>query len=85
MNAKLYLINFLTQLWNSHHELKNFVANILLKLVIKSRTGTRTIHESRTGSRILKRRDCHYRTSPIGSWGKGSTVGWYKELGFLYL
>ncbi|KAL0007679.1 hypothetical protein SO802_009181 [Lithocarpus litseifolius] len=23
-------------------------------------------------------RDCHYRTSPIVYWGKGSTVGWYK-------
>ena len=23
--------------------------------------------------------------SPIGYWGKGSTVGWYKVLGFLYL
>ena len=26
----------------------------------------------------IKRRDCYYRTSPIGYWGKGSTVGWYK-------
>ena len=56
-------------------ELKNFAANISLKLVIKSRTG----------SRALKRRGCYYRTSPIGYWGKGSTVGWYKVLGFLYL
>ena len=31
----------------------------------------------------MKRRDCHYITSPIGYWGKGSTVGWYKVLGFL--
>ena len=30
----------------------------------------------------MKRRDCHYITSPIGYWGKGSTVGWYKVLGF---
>ena len=30
-------------------------------------------------------RDCHYRASPIGYSGKGSTVGWYKVLGFLYL
>ena len=21
--------------------------------------------------------DCHYNTSPIGYWGKGSTIGWY--------
>ena len=26
----------------------------------------------------IKRRDCYYRTSSIGYWGKGSTVGWYK-------
>ena len=56
-------------------ELKNFAANISLKLVIKSRTR----------SRALKRRECYYRTSPTGYWGKGSTVGWYKVLGFLYL
>ena len=30
-------------------------------------------------------RDYHYRTSPIGYWGKGSTIGWYKLRGFLYL
>ena len=24
-------------------------------------------------------------TSPIGYWGKGSTIGWYKVLRFLYL
>ena len=28
-------------------------------------------------------RDCHYITSPIGYWGKGSTVGRYYLLGFL--
>ena len=33
----------------------------------------------------IKMRDCHYRTSPIGYWGKGLTVCWYKVLGFLYL
>ena len=56
-------------------ELKNFAANIFLKLVIKLRTGIRA----------LKRRDCHYRTSLIGYWGKGSTVGWSKVLEFLCL
>ena len=30
-------------------------------------------------------RDCHYITSPIVYWGKGSTVGWYKVSGFLLL
>ena len=33
----------------------------------------------------IKRRDCHYRTCPTGYWGKGSIVGWYKVLRFLYL
>ena len=62
-------------------ELKNFTTNILLKLVIKSCTGIRAfIGYSYTGSRALKMRDFHYRTSPIGYWGKGSTVGWYKVL-----
>ena len=53
-------------------ELKNFVANNLLSWCLKSRTGIRATN-------------CHYRTSPIGYWGKGSTIGWYKVLGFLYL
>ena len=33
----------------------------------------------------IDRRDCHYITSPIGYWSKGSTVGWYKVLRFFYL
>ena len=28
----------------------------------------------------ITRRDCHYRTSPIKYWGKGSTVDWYKVI-----
>ena len=72
--------------WSSScDEQKNFATNILLKLVIKLHTGIRTIGLSRTRSRALKMRDCHYRISPIEYWGKGSTVGWYKVLGFLYL
>ena len=67
-------------------ELKNFAANILLKLVSKSRTG---IHISNWlvmyWEPCIKRRDCHYRTSPIRYLGKSSTVGWYKVLRFLYL
>ena len=30
-------------------------------------------------------RDCHYITSQIGYWGKGSTIGWYQALGFFLL
>ena len=67
-------------------ELKDFAANIFLKLVIKLCTRIfAPIGQSSTGSRALKRRDYPYRTSPNGYWGKGSTVGWYKVLGFLYL
>ena len=52
----------------------------------KSRTGIcASIGYSRTWSRALKMRDCHYKTSLIRYWGKGSIVRWYKELGFLYL
>ena len=31
----------------------------------------------------IERKDCHYITSPIGYWGKSSTVGWYWVLEFL--
>ena len=30
-------------------------------------------------------RDCHYITSPIVYWSKGSTIGWYKVLRFILL
>ena len=30
-------------------------------------------------------RDCHYIISPIGYWGKSSTVCWYQVLRFLLL
>ena len=33
----------------------------------------------------IERRDCHYITSPIVYWSKGSTVGWYKVLRFILL
>ena len=33
----------------------------------------------------IEMRDFHYITSPIVYWAKGSTIGWYKVLGFLYL
>ena len=71
-----------------HHvgELKNFAANIFLKLVSKPCTGIRTSNWLVAYWELcIEMRDCHYRTSPIGYWGKGSTVGWYKILRFLYL
>ena len=33
----------------------------------------------------IEMRDYRYITSPIGYWGKGSTVGWYQVLGFFLL
>ena len=59
-------------------ELKNFAANILLKLVCQSRTWIRvsvTYLEP-----CIERRDYHYITSPIVYWSKGSIVSWYKIL-----
>ena len=48
-------------------ELKNFVADNLLSWCLKSCTRIRA---------TVRKGNCHYRTSPIGYWGKGSTVGW---------
>ena len=67
------------------HDLKNFAANNLLYLVIEAaywdpRKWLVTYWEP-----CIEMRDCHYRTSPIGYWDKGSIVGWYKVLRFLYL
>ena len=68
------------------NELKNFATNILLKLVCKPCTGIRALNWLVTYWKpCIERRDCHSRTSPIGYWGKGSTVNWYKVLRFLYL
>ena len=67
-------------------KLKDFAANIFLKLVSKSRTGIRASNWLITyWEPCIKKRDYHYRISPIKYWGKGSTVCWYKVLGFLYL
>ena len=66
-------------------ELKNFVANNLLQLVIE------VVYQDPCNWLVtywelcIKRRDFHYITSPIGYGGNGSTVGWYKILRFLYL
>ena len=66
-------------------ELKNFTANILLKLVCKPCTGICTWNWLVTyGKPCIEMRNSHYKTSPIGYWGKGSTIGWYKVLRFLY-
>ena len=65
--------------------LKNFAANIFLKLVCKLRTGIRTSNYLVTYWKpCIERRDFYYRIGLIGYWGKGSTVGWYKVLRFFY-
>ena len=67
------------------NELKNFATNIFLKLVSKPRTRIRASNWLvMYWEPCIKRRDCHYRTSLIGYLSKGSTVSWYKVLGFLY-
>ena len=33
----------------------------------------------------IEMRECHYITSPIGYWGKSSTISWYLVLAFLLL
>ena len=82
------LQGFVTKyLFDLHHldELKNFAVNNLLQLVIEVAYWDPHNWLGMYWEPCITRRDCHYRTSPIGYWGKGSTVGWYKVLGFLYL
>ena len=80
--------NFVTKhLLDLHRqdELKNFATNNLLQLVIE--IGYQDPHNwfITYWEPCIKRRNCHYRTNPIGYCGKGSTVGQYKVLRFLYL
>ena len=73
------LLGFVTkELCDLHRvdELKNFATNIFLKLVSKLRTRIYTSNWLvMYWEPCIKRRDCHYRASPIVYWGKGSTVG----------
>ena len=57
-----------------HDELKNFAVNNLLQLVIE--VVYQDLHNLLVTywEPCIKRRDCHYITSPIGYWGKGSIV-----------
>ena len=70
---------------HSWDELKNFAANNFLQLVIEVAYWDPHNWLIMYWELCIKRRNCHYRTSPIGYWGKGSTIGWYKVLGFFYL
>ena len=70
---------------SSCDKLKNFAANNLLQLVIEVAYWDPHNQLVTYWKPCITRRYYHYRTSPIGYWGKGSTLGWYKILRFLYL
>ena len=56
-------------------ELKNFVANNLFRLVIEvAYCDSRNWLVTYLGA-VHQKGNYHYKTSPIGYWGKGSTVG----------
>ena len=67
-------------------ELKNFVVNIFLKVGVLVTYLDLCIDWLVTyWEPCIEKRDCHYITSPIGYWGKGSTLGWYQVLEFFLL
>ena len=70
---------------SSCDKLKNFATNNLLQLVIKVAYWNLRNQLVMQWESCIKRRDCHYRSSPIGYQGKGLTIGWYKVLRFFYL
>ena len=57
-------------------ELKNFAANNLFRLVIEVAYWDPCNWLVMYLGAVLQKGNCHYRTSPIRYWGKGSTVGW---------
>ena len=57
-------------------ELKNFVADNLLSWCFEvAYWDPRNWLVMYLGA-VHQKGNCHYRTSPIGYWGKGLTVGW---------
>ena len=75
----LWLKSFLIFIIN---ELKNFAANNLLQVCGVSHVLVSVHHWLVTYWNLcIEWRDCRYNTSPIEYWGKGSTVGWYYEIG----
>ena len=60
------------------NELKNFAVNNLLQVGGVSHVLGFVYHWLVTyWDSCIEWRDCHYNTSPIRYWGKGSIVGWY--------
>ena len=83
--AKGFVTNELLDL-HRLDELKNFVANIFLKVGVLVTYLDSYIDWLVTYWELcIGMRDCHQITSPIGYWGKGSTVGWYQILRFILL
>ena len=63
------------------NELKNFAANNLFKLLeLVTYWDPYTLLSHVLGF-VHQEKDYRYNTSPIGYWRKGSTVGWYFEIG----
>ena len=66
-------------------ELMNFVANNLLQVGVLVTYWDPCIDWLVTYLEpCIEKIDCHYIISQIMYWGKGSTIGWYKVLEFLY-
>ena len=57
-------------------ELKNFAANNLFRLVIEVAYWDPHNWLVTSLGAVHQKGNCHYTTSPIRYWGKGSTVGW---------
>ena len=63
-------------------ELKNFAANNLLQVCGVCHVLGSMYHWLVTyWDSCIELKDCHYNTSLIGYWSKGSTVGWYFGIG----
>ena len=72
--------SFGSLLWD---ELTNFVTKNLFQLVIEVTYQDPYNWLVTYWEPCIEMRNCHYRTSPIEYWDKGSTVCWYKVLRFL--
>ena len=64
-------------------ELKNFVADNLLSWCFEVAYWNPYNYQSRTWEPCIRKGNCHYRTSQIGYWVKGSTVGKVLEIHLL--
>ena len=83
----LYTVGFSTKQLHDLHRVMN--RRTLQPTSFSSWWLSRVLGSAQLVSHVLGavhwKRDYHYKTNPIGYWGKGSTIGWYKVYGFLYL